>query len=71
MKRKVRLYYRNYYGVLAAAGLEGEGGPPPRPGPHSTFPRPHLNIKLSYDGGFTDPSFDGGGLKVPPPHFYL
>ena len=30
------------------------------------------NINLSFDGGFTDLSFDGGGgLKVPPPYFYL
>ena len=28
-----------------------------------------FNLNLSYDGGFTDLSYDEGGLKVPPPIF--
>ena len=28
-----------------------------------------IGINLSYDGGFTDLSYDEGGLKVPPPPF--
>ena len=29
-------------------------------------------LNLTFDGGFTDLSFDGGGgLKVPPPFFYF
>ena len=28
-------------------------------------------LNLSYDGGFTDLSFNGGGLKVPPPFLFV
>ena len=28
-------------------------------------------INLSYDGGFTDLSYDEGGLKVPPPFLFV
>ena len=31
-----------------------------------------LNLfNLSYDGGFTDLSYDEGGLKVPPPFLFV
>ena len=30
-----------------------------------------LSINLSYDGGFTDLSYDEGGLKVPPPFLFV
>ena len=28
-------------------------------------------LNLSYDGGFTDLSYDEGGLKVPPPFLFV
>ena len=31
----------------------------------------NVYINLSYDGGFTDLSFIGGGLKVPPPFLFV
>ena len=31
----------------------------------------HTDFNLSYDGGFTDLSFIGGGLKVPPPFLFV
>ena len=39
------------------------------PGGDDLDPDPTVN--LSYDGGFTDLRYDEGGVKVPPPHFYL
>ena len=38
--------------------------------PYPSYPPPHF-FNLSYDGGFTDLSFIGGGLKVPPPFLFV